>query len=368
VDGSDLSLLGATEELHEDPPNAVAWAAGGETLLLAGEDGIARVVSVASRSVVRSHAVREEPEAGKRPRCHPVSRLAVLGDGAFEFSASFVAAAGRVAHCYRLSDGTLEHVCELTSPVHALCAAPRGEPLHWAYALAVKGCVRLVSRAGATVHELQIGSVVRSLASSGQWLAAAEYDGTLKLWGLSPVTSPLTLRGYCGTDGKDVQWSADGGGLAASGSQAVVFDFTGAQPPHPYRSQPWRPAAGKPDSVPRVCIGHRAAAVAWAGGEVAPPPTDEWPPDPATPPARLATVDPQGLVRVWQPRSLPLRKGGQGNPTQPQLMKPQLYTFVRQDATHPSGEAAEPCALLWLAEDTVAVGYASGEIVAFQVT
>jgi hypothetical protein len=48
-------------------------------------------------------------------------------------------------------------------------------------------------------------------------------------------------------------------------------------------------------------------------------------------------------------------------------MKPQFYTYVRQDATHPSGDAVEACALLWLAADAVAVGYFTGEIVAWRV-
>jgi hypothetical protein len=56
-----------------------------------------------------------------------------------------------------------------------------------------------------------------------------------------------------------------------------------------------------------------------------------------------------------------------GNAHNPQSMKPQFYTYVRQDATHPSGDAVEACALLWLAADAVAVGYFTGEIVAWRV-
>ena len=52
---------------------------------------------------------------------------------------------------------------------------------------------------------------------------------------------------------------------------------------------------------------------------------------------------------------------------QPQMMKPQFYTFVNHDATHPSGEAVKACALMWLQEDVVAVGYFTGEIVAWRV-
>ena len=73
------------------------------------------------------------------------------------------------------------------------------------------------------------------------------------------------------------------------------------------------------------------------------------------------------MLRLWQPNGPPLRKGGQGDPARPQMMKPQFYTFATHDATHPSGEAATACALTWLSEDSVAVGYFSGEIVAWSV-
>ena len=60
-----------------------------------------------------------------------------------------------------------------------------------------------------------------------------------------------------------------------------------------------------------------------------------------------------------------LKRGGNGNPHQPMQMKPQFYSFTQRDACHPSGEAAKPCALMWLGEDAVAVGYYSGEVVAW---
>ena len=44
-----------------------------------------------------------------------------------------------------------------------------------------------------------------------------------------------------------------------------------------------------------------------------------------------------------------------------------FYTFPRQDAAHPTGAAIEPAALLWLREDALAVGYSTGEIVAWRV-
>mgnify|MGYP001165478235 CR=1 FL=1 len=48
------------------------------------------------------------------------------------------------------------------------------------------------------------------------------------------------------------------------------------------------------------------------------------------------------------------KKGGNGNPAQPELIRPQFYTFVQQDAAHPTGEAVEACALLWLGESAIA--------------
>ena len=83
--------------------------------------------------------------------------------------------------------------------------------------------------------------------------------------------------------------------------------------------------------------------------------------------ARLATVDKQGVLRLWQPLSQPLRKGGNGNPGQPHLMKPQFYAFPRQDAAHPTGDAVEASALLWLSADVVAVGYTTGELIAWRM-
>ena len=80
----------------------------------------------------------------------------------------------------------------------------------------------------------------------------------------------------------------------------------------------------------------------------------------------LATLGKDGVVRLWQPRGLPLRKGGKGDPSQPQRMKPQFYTFARHDAAHPSGEAVKVCSLMWLPGDTVAVGDVTGEVVAWR--
>ena len=38
-------------------------------------------------------------------------------------------------------------------------------------------------------------------------------------------------------------------------------------------------------------------------------------------------------------------KGGKGDPSKPQLMKPQFYTFLQADAAHPSGDAVRACGL-----------------------
>ena len=59
--------------------------------------------------------------------------------------------------------------------------------------------------------------------------------------------------------------------------------------------------------------------------------------------------------------------GGVGDPAKPQQMKPQFYTYMKADAVHPVGEAREPCALVWLAEDIVAVCYDVGDIVAWRI-
>ena len=251
--------------------------------------------------------------------------------------------------------------------------------MSWAYAIALKGGARLISRQGEAVRELSAQSIVQSLGVSNGWLGAATYDGAVLLWDLEsrsaqdstgrdaqpPVT---TLRSFCGSDGRDLRWSADGGGLAVSGTKAAVFDLTGVEVRHPYRKggTTWKPRRGWPDPVPRVCMQNNPGAhhLSWA------PLCEE---DDAgasgssNASARLATVDKQGVLRVWQPLSLPLRKGGNGNPHQPHLMKPQFYTFPRQDAAHPTGEAVEACSLIWLGADVVAVGYTTGELVAWRV-
>eukprot|EP00966_Prymnesium_polylepis_P310907 7183265-Prymnesium_polylepis.1 len=102
-------------------------------------------------------------------------------------------------------------------------------------------------------------------------------------------------------------------------------------------------------------MGDSAQMVAWAPGR------DQ---GAAT---RLATAAKDGQVQIWQPRGLPLRKGGVGDPAQPQKMKPQFYTYLKADAAHPSGESTKPCALAWLGEGIVAACYDVGDVVAWRV-
>jgi len=158
-----------------------------------------------------------------------------------------------------------------------------------------------------------------------------------------------SLNSACGSDGLSLGWRPDGGGLAVSGQRAAVFDFTGANAPHPYRINVHKSGqpilAGQPDPVPRLCMADGAESVAWAPCAAA---------DAAA--TRLASVTAQGVVRVWpapnrprschepaweaslsslpavqcaqvrvwQPHQPPLRKGGNGNPSQPERMKPQV--------------------------------------------
>ena len=187
-----------------------------------------------------------------------------------------------------------------------------------------------------------------------------------------------------------------------SGKRAAVFDLTGASPHHPYRAKTTQPArVGRPDMVPRVCMSDGAMAVAWS------PRTEERRAEGAAPryallhsrpvssilPAPLLLLDwraplpsevdgsrlsplrsematvngTDGVVKLWNPHGLPMRKGGNGDPANPQRMKPQFYIWPTHDATHPSGEAARPCALMWLRDDTIAVGYYNGDVVAWRI-
>ena len=152
-----------------------------------------------------------------------------------------------------------------------------------------------------------------------RWLAAAAFDGTVELWDVA-IQAPGAevgpaqqarhrLQSYAGSDGDVLQWSADGGGLAVSGTRAAVYDFTGANPPHPYRKGSG--AMGQPDPVPRVCMAdNHVQAVSWA------PVGEE-----RGAGAMLATLGKDGAVRVWQPRGPPLRRGGKGDPSQPHLSR-----------------------------------------------
>lgn len=311
---------------------------------------------------MHTHTVTEPAHDGKRPRIVPIDHATVVTDG----GVAYVAAAGRLVHTCGVPDGELQHSVHLESPVRAICAAATSQPSpSWSYALATADGVRLMSRAGEAVRELTSKRIVRSLGSTdGKWLAAATMDGSVELWDVATprqASGPYyTLNAYNGSDGMTLEWRPDGGALAIGGKRGAVFDFTGSNAPHPYRANTARSNApigvGQPDPIPRVCMADGAKCVAWAA----------CPEDSAA--SRLATVGEDGVVRVLQPHLPPLRKGGNGNPAQPHLMKPLFYTFVKEDAAHPSGEVATPCAVMWLREDSVAVAYLTGEIVAWRVS
>lgn len=350
-------VVARADDLDDDPPNVMAFVS--QWLVLCGDDGCVRCLAVDSGEIMHTHAVAEPPKEGRRPRCLPIDHAVVLGDTAY------VAAAGRLLHACRVPDGRLEHSVAIPSPVRAMCAAPASAG-SWAYAYACADGLRLVSRAGETVREFRTERTVRSLGAAGPWVGAGTMEGTVELW---DVVNPrpaefearrredvahVTLQTNAGSDGTALDWRADGGAVAVGGKRSVCYDFTGANPPHPYRKAPAR--VGQPDGVPRVCMADGATlGVAWA------PRHSEGAPS-------LATVDKEsGVLRLWNPHGLPLRKGGSGDPAQPQRMKPQFYTFSHHSAPHPSGEGARPCALMWLREGVAAVGYFSGEVVAWRV-
>jgi hypothetical protein len=369
LDGSDGRILTRSDEAHDDPPNMMLFM--GESIVRFDEDGCTRTVEVATGKTVHVHAVAEPAEEGKRQRCSPINRAIVLDDEVY------VAAAGRLLHACRAADGVVQHALEVTSPVRALCAASTSDASSdassWAYAVALAGSVRLVSRAGEAMRELTTDRMVRSLIGHGPWLAAGAMDGVIELWDVvtpkhANARAHHALKGFCGSDGYHLGWRADGGALVVSGQRAAVFDFTGANPPHPYRGKRGeQPAkAGQPDAVPRVCMADGAVRVSWAPRHRALDVSDNAPPT-GTNACELATLDKDGVVRLWNPHGLPLRKGGNGDPARPQMMKPQFYTWPKHDGCHPTGEVSEACSLLWLGDDKVAVGYFCGEVVAWRV-
>ena len=364
VDAKDGTVAMSSDELGDDPPNVVAWSPDSAWIVSCGDDGYARLVAIDSGAVVLEHAIAEEPEPGKR-------RLCVASDHAvFADDATFVAAAGRLIHACAVPSGTLRHALSTDAPVCALCRSPPNLTAHWAYAAGYKGGVLLVSSRGEHVSRLTARGHMRSLAVSGQWLASGGFDGTLELWDVAkraeaverPKEAEKTLKAYCGSDGAALAWSVDGGTLAVTGTRPACFDFTGVEPPHPHRSAAFAAAAyrarpGEPDPVPRVCM-----------SESAPPQRLAWAPHRETAATTaLATTGTDGIVHVFRPYSLPLRKGGVGNPSQPQRMKPQFYTYLKADAAHPSGEARSPCALVWLAESVLAACYDAGDLVAWRL-
>jgi WD40 repeat protein len=230
-----------------------------------------------------------------------------------------------------------------------------------AYAIAYATGIKLVGRAGDSMRELATQRVVRSLSACGPWLAAATMDGCIELWDLerTAMASAASATGRAhhslmprsSSDGLGIAWRADGGGLALSGKRTAIYDFTGANPAHPYRKggAPGRP--GQPDTIPRIGMADGAERVAWAPHQ--------------TEGSTCATVSEQGVLRLWRQNGPPLKKGANGDPSNAFTLSPQFYIWPTHDALHPSGESAKPCALVWLRDDTVAVGYFSGDIVAW---
>ena len=378
----------------DDVPNVLAFASKGH-VIHCGDDGCVRVVSVAG-ALVQMHEIKEPAAEGKRPRTAPIDHAVALS------GAGFAAAAGRVVHSCRMTEASakerapfaLEHALQLEAPVRAMCAAPPGEE-SWAYAIAFSSFVQLVaSGAGEVVGRLSSERLLKSLSPAGHWLAAAATDGTVDLWDIAgeadlasladdpstiaPRPADHVLRAYCGSDGAAIGWRSDGGAFAISGKRAAVFDFTGANNPHPYRPKGVAPTApGQPDTVPRICMSDAVSRVAWAPpkrrlagassgiGATLAALNDALAENLNS--SELATVSDDGVVRLWDPHSPPLRKGGNGNPAEPHKMKPQFYTFTTHDAAHPSEEAKKPAALVWLRADAVAVGYFCGDVVAWRV-
>ena len=107
-------------------------------------------------------------------------------------------------------------------------------------------------------------------------------------------------------------------------------------------------------------MGSAATLIGWA-----PPRDDDGAPAGALPTLASASSK-DGLLQLWRPWEPPLRKGGLGNPSQPQRMKPQFYTYLKADAAHPTGEATRPCGLAWLAPDLVVLAFEPGDVVAYR--
>ena len=362
VDAKDGTVSVSSDALGDDPPNAVAWSPGATWIVCCSDDGYAGVMASSSGTVALEHLVAEDAEPGKRRRCVPSDHAIFVTDNIV------VAAAGRLIHACLVPGGDMQHSVAADAPVCALCRSPPNLEAHWAYAAGYKGGVLLVSTRGERVGQLYSRGHLRSLAVSAQWLAGGGFDGTLELWDVAkraeeaerPSEAEKTLMSFCGSDGVALAWNIHGGSLAVTGKRAAVIDFTGEEPPHPYRSAAFAAATyqrrpGEPDPVPRVCMGDSAQRLAWAPHR-----------SPGTTNA-LATTGTDGVLHVWRPYSLPLRKGGVGNPAQPHRMKPQFYTHLKADAAHPSGEARSTCALMWLSDSTVAACYDKGDLVAWQL-
>ena len=187
VDASDGRVAAQCDELDGMSPNVMVFASE-QWLVHGSDDANIRIISL-NGELLHTHAVTEPAQEGKRPRCSPIDHACVYGHGD---TVSYAAAAGRLIHACKVSDGQLAHVVQLDSLVRAMCAAPMGgHATSWAYAAAYTGGIRLVSNAGEAVRELITQRAVRSLRSSGPWLAAGAMDGIVELW--EPGRSGMTM-------------------------------------------------------------------------------------------------------------------------------------------------------------------------------
>ena len=389
-------ITARSPQIADEGPNAMDFSPRPSMLVACYDDGYARVLQSTTRitsvgrngapvrgeaplrslgtsadfAMVVEHQVAPPPVAGKRARTIPATHCAAIADPNVHSSSDVCAiacSAGKLVHCVDVPSGELRHAHTFDAPVRALCRDPlleEGTQVTGYYVAYGTTIARVTcTNDGPAEGEGQITKrytstrPLRSLAPREDgWLTAGTFDGAIEVWGKQDTYEPfeLSLQSFCRSDGEALAWSSDGGFLATTGARAACFDFTGQRPHHPYRRPQYddeEDVQYEPDAIPRVCgfAETRERCVAWAPGG-----------------AILATVDAVGVVRLWNLRGR-LKKGGQGHPQQPQLMKPQFFLFPQLDAAHPSGDAAKPAFVGWLSADTVAVAYECGDIVAFRV-
>ena len=383
-------ITARSPQIADEGPNAMDFSPRPSMLVACYDDGYARVLQSTTRitsvgrngapvrgeaplrslgtsadfAMVVEHQVAPPPVAGKRARTIPATHCAAIADPNVHSSSDVCAiacSAGKLVHCVDVPSGELRHAHTFEAPVRALCRNPEVGGYYVAYGTTIARVA--VTNDGPAEGD---GIITRSYTSTRPlrslapredgWLTAGTFDGAIQVWGNQDTYEPfeLSLQSFCRSDGETLAWSADGGFLATTGARAACFDFTGQRPHHPYRRPQYddeEDVQYEPDAIPRVCgfAETRERCVAWAPGG-----------------AILATADSMGVVRLWNLRGR-LKKGGQGHPQQPELMKPQFFLFPQLDGAHPSGDAVKPAFLGWLAADTVVVAYECGDVVALRV-